>query len=343
MCRTPGAQRGDENEYVPIITSLEFKATGIETPASYNEAMRELRRSVPVAVALILGFTSSSCLYTKRVILRRGKPVTANSAPVLRNSTREGLTSRIANIYNAINSFQATVDMTPSLGSVYKGEITEIKDIRGYVLFRKPADIRIIGQLPVVRSNIFDMVSDGNTFKLNLVTKSLFVVGSNAAPPASSNSLENLRPQAFLSSMLIQPTAPDEQVFLEDDTDEENALYILHFIKRGPDGQPIPDRSVWFDRIDLSIVRQKTFDPDGNTVSDTRYSKWQIYNGVAYPGHIDLNRDKEGYGVVIDIIDMQMNRSLTNEQFQLAQPEGTQLKTIGSPAALSPAGTRPGE
>lgn len=305
--------------------------------------MRKLRRGIPVAFALILGLTSTSCaswLFTKRVILRRGRPVTAKTAPKLLVATRDGLNSRIVNLYNAIHSFQATVDMTPSLGSVYKGEITEIKDIHGFILFRKPADIRIIGQLPVVRSNVFDMVSNGTDFKIHLVTKNLFVVGSDSAPPVSSNSLENLRPTAFLSSLLIHPADEGDSVLLEDDTDEEDSLYILHFIKRLPDGTLMLDRNVYFDRLDLSIVRQKAFDAEGYIISDTRYSKWQPYNNVMFPAHIDLNRPKEGYGVVIDIIDMQMNRALTNEQFVLMQPEGTQLKVIGATASRAPAASQ---
>jgi len=38
-------------------------------------------------------------------------------------------------------------------------------------LFRKPSDIRIIGQLPVVRTKAFDMVSNGTAFKVYLVSK----------------------------------------------------------------------------------------------------------------------------------------------------------------------------
>src|SRR5438477_8780438 len=121
--------------------------------------MRKLRRHVPGALALILGFCLTSCLYTKRVILRRGKPV-GGIAPTLLVSTRDELNHRLVGYYNAINSFQATVNMAPSIGSVYKGEITDIKDVRAYVLFRKPAEVRIIGLLPVVRSKAFDMVSN---------------------------------------------------------------------------------------------------------------------------------------------------------------------------------------
>jgi hypothetical protein len=238
---------------------------------------------------------------------------------------------RIVNLYNSINSFQARVDLTPSLGSVYTGQITEIKDVRAFVLFRKPADIQIIGELPVVRTRAFDMVSDGKNFKLFLVSKNLFIEGSNSAPPTSKNKLENLRPEAFLSSMLIRPAEQGETPVLEDATDEDNALYILHFIRQATDGTWIIARNVWFDRLDLTIVRQKVLDKAGAIISDTRYSKWQPYSGVMFPARIDINRPEDGYGLVLDVLDMKMNLALTDNQFSLNQPEGSQLQVIGAP------------
>jgi hypothetical protein len=288
------------------------------------------RRHVPVAIALILGLISTSCLYTKRVILRGGKKVTAGTAPTLLTSTKDGLNMRIANLYNAIQSFQATADMTPSIGSVYTGSITEIKDVRTHVLFRKPAEIHILGQLPVVRTTAFDMVSNGNDFKVFIVSKNLFITGSNSAPATSKNKLENLRPEAFLSSMLIQPADPSETPVLEDMTDEDNALYVLHYMKKAPDGGLLLARNVWFDRINLSIVRQKVLDETGAIISDTRYLKWQPYSGVMFPAHIDINRPKDGYGVVLDIVDMQMNVPMSDDKFVLDQPEGSRLQTIGA-------------
>ena len=224
--------------------------------------MPKPRRLVPVALAIILGLMTSSCLFTRRIILRGGKRVTPGSTPALLSATRDELNTKIAGLYNAINSFQATVDLTPSVGSVYTGQITEIKDVHAFVLFRKPADIRILGELPVVRTRAFDMVSDGKDFKLFLVSKNLFIEGSNDAPPASKNKLENLRPDAFLSSMLIRPAEPGVEIpVLEDATDEDNALYILHFLKQTPDGTWIIASNVWFDRLNLNIVRQKVLIP----------------------------------------------------------------------------------
>jgi outer membrane lipoprotein-sorting protein len=292
--------------------------------------MRNLRRLAPVALALISGFLLSSCV-VKRVITRHGKTVVAGAAPVLKTSTRDELNTRLTNLYSAIASFQATVDMSPSVGSVYKGAITEIKDVRGYVLFRKPDEIRIIGLLPVVRTKAFDMVSNGMDFKLYLVSRNLFVEGSNTAPPVSKNTIENLRPDAFLSSMLVRPAEPGVEIAaLQDLTDEDNAQYILQFLRKAADGSLVFSRSVWFDRLDLSITRQIVFDETGDIVSDTRYTKWQPYNAVMFPAHIDINRPKDGYGVVMDVVEMQMNPNLTNDKFELSQPEGTQLQVIGA-------------
>jgi len=298
--------------------------------------MPKMRRLVPVALALLLGLTSSSCVFTSRVILRHKQKVTPGQAPKLLNATRDELNMRIADSCSASKSFQAKVDLTPSVGSVYTGQINDFKNFSAVVLFRKPADMRIQGYLPVVHSLAFDMLSNGATFKLSLVSKNLFIQGDNDAPPTSKNKFENLRPEAFLSSMLICPGDPAAEPVLEDATDEDDAIYILHFIKKGPDGHSMLARNVWFDRLDLSIVRQKMFDPSGSgaIVSDTRYSKWTAYNGVMFPAHIDINRDEDGYGLVLDVTEMKMNIDMSdpdNKQFVLPQPSGSTLQTIGAP------------
>lgn len=294
--------------------------------------MRQLRRVAPVVLTLVISLFSSSCglLVRSRTILRHGKPVIQGQAQKLLTATKTDLNERIANLYNPISSFQATVDMTPSVGSVYKGQIKEIKDVRAFVLFRKLADIRIIGQTPFVRTRAFDMVSNGTTFQLFISTKNLFVQGDNAAPTTSKNSLENLRPDAFLASMMIRPAEPNESILLMDQTDEEKAEYTLLFLKKGPSGELIASRSVAFDRLDMSITRQLVFDGEGGIVSDTRYAKWQVFDSFSFPAHIDINRPGDGYGVAMDVMQMQMNKTITDDQFILARPEGSQLQVIGA-------------
>jgi hypothetical protein len=309
--------------------------------------MRKLRRHGPVALALItvlsLSFLSASCsvftgLFTRAIPIRHnGKPISAQQPPM--SATREQLVDRINQTYSAINSFQATITMTPSVGSVYKGQITEIAGVRAYILFRKPADIRIQAQAPVVRTTVLDMVSNGTEFKLLLTSKNLFVEGLNSAPATSKNKIENLRPAAFLSSMLIAPPEPGvETPIMTDLTDEDNALYALTFIRKLPDGDLKASRMIWFDRLDLSIIRQIVFDDQGAIVSNTRYAKWTSYPSagaggpqVSFPAHIDIQRPVDQYGVVMDIEQMQMNKPLTDAQFVLTRPDGSTLQQIGMP------------
>lgn len=295
--------------------------------------MGNLHRLRPVAVAFLLAVLLSACAGTRRPPFfgRRHKPVDGVS-PALKVATRDELNAIIARTYDAIQSFQATgVDLTTSKGSVYQGTIVDFPAASGFILFRKPNDIHI--HATFLSALVFDMVSNGNDFRLYLPknTPSLFVEGLNSAPAASANKMENLRPDSFLSSILIRPWDPaTESIMLKDDTDEEDALYRLEFNGKGQDGMPIPGREIWFDRLDLTIVRQKVYDKDGLIVSDTSYSKWQPFGGVLFPTHIDLNRVKDGYGVQIDIDKdkMVMNKELADPQFVLERPEGSTLREI---------------
>jgi hypothetical protein len=292
--------------------------------------MGKMRRLQPVAVALLLAFFLSSCGGTPRKLFgKRHKPVNG-VAPVLKVATRDELNAIVARTFDAIHSFSASsVNLIASKGSIYQGQILDYPSLSGVILFRKPDIIRVQAHYPLV-GTVLDMVSTGADFKLFMPTKNIFVEGLNSAPAdPSASQLEKLRPGAFLSSMLIRPWDPaTESVMLKDDTDEDDALYRLEFNLKAQDGSPIPGREIWFDRLDLSIARQKEYDKDGSILSDTSYSKWQVYSGVSFPAHIDLSRPKDGYGVAIDIIKIDMNKPITDQQLVLERPEGSTLKEI---------------
>jgi outer membrane lipoprotein-sorting protein len=288
------------------------------------------RRRVRALLLLIClsALDFSGCFVRRRIITRKG----ANATPVLITADKQTLIDRLARDYQAIRSFSATVDMVPALGSSEKSKITEYKDVRGYILFRKPADIRIIGLYPVVRNKAFDMVSNGTDFRLYLPAKNCFVTGSNQLIARSAHKIENLRPQHFLEALMIAPMQPDEKAELVNFTDEDNAVYILHCVRVQPDGEIVPTRSVWFSRINLHIARQLVFDPAGNILTDARYSDWQNYDGLPFPKTIDIARPQDEYAVVLTVVKMEINRGVSNDKFVLEQPEGTQLQVLGQPA-----------
>jgi hypothetical protein len=77
---------------------------------------------------------------------------TYSKAP-LRESTQSGLIDGIDQQAAKIRSLQATVDIDTSVGGAKKGHVTDYKEIRGYVLARKPAMLHMIGLLPIVLSD----------------------------------------------------------------------------------------------------------------------------------------------------------------------------------------------
>ena len=277
----------------------------------------------------------SGCFVRRRIITRKG----GKAAPILLTADKQTLIDRLAHQYRLIQNFNATVDMTPALGSSEKNKITEYKDVRGYILFRKPADIRIIGLYPVVRNKAFDMVSNGTDFRLYLPAKNRFVTGSNQLSARSKNKIENLRPQHFLEALLVAPMSPDEKAELVNLTDEDNAVYILHLVHVQPDGEILPTRSIWFSRLNLHIARQIVYDPAGNILTDARYSDWQNYDGVPFPKVIDIDRPQDEYAVVLTVVKMDINRGVSAGKFVLEQPEGTQLQVLGQALPASPAAT----
>jgi hypothetical protein len=294
------------------------------------------RVTVPLFLLCLTSLVFSSCFARRRGFTRPGGKVTQT----LLLADRDTLLRVVARQFSAVHDFNATVDMVPAQGSAEKNHITEYKDVRAFILFRKPVDIRIIGLLPVVRSKAFDMVSNGTAFRLYLPTKNRFITGRNETPELSENKLENLRPHQFLDALVVRPVDPRTvKLLLENFTDEDNAFYIIHEIQESPDGQLHLLRTIWFNRLDLQLARQLIFDGAGNIASDARYSEWKAYDNVPFPKHIEINWPREESAVVIDVVKMDINKGVSDDKFVLEQPEGTTLQTLGQPP--TPATAKP--
>jgi outer membrane lipoprotein-sorting protein len=298
-------------------------------------------RRLPAAILVIclLCLALSSCLARRRLITR--KATNGKTPPNLQVASEQTLIDSLARQYNAVHDFSATVDMTPALGSAEKSQITEYKDVTAYILFRKPADIRLIGLYPVVRSKAFDMVSDGSSFKLYLPSRNVILTGQNDVVKPSANKMENLRPQYFLDAMMVRPIdVKNNKVVMLNLTDEDGAYYILQEIYERTNGQLVVRRAIWFNRLDLLLARQLIFDDAGNILTDVRYSEWKPWDNVPFPKHIDFNRPHDEIGVVIDIVKMDINKGVSDDKFVLQQPEGIKLQVVGQPPAKAPEGPK---
>lgn len=285
--------------------------------------MRESSQKIIALVCLAI-VPSAGCFVQRRIV---AAPAHVQNRPLL-TATKEELIGRVRDTFDPIHSFHMRADMAPSVGSLLGGEVTDYATIRGDILFERPDLIRVTGLDPVIHSTtIFDMVSSGVNFQVYIPSKNRFIEGDNNAPPSSKNKLENLRPVAFLHSLIME--APDPQTtLLEDDTDPTKAVYIL-FVIRSDEGAPQLIRSIYFDRYTLQISRQKTFDTNGEMLSETRYSNWNLYNGVFYPSLIQIIRPRDGYEVTLTVIDMIMNPpQAAPDKFVLETPPDAQVTRL---------------
>ena len=278
-----------------------------------------------LCIALLCALATEACFVRHRTVAAPGKPPNRE----LLTATRDDLIARLKAASDRIQSFALRADLSPSVGTLYGGELTDYATIRASIVFRRPDDIRVVGLDPVVHSKtIFDMVSMGNVFRVYIPSKNTFYEGNNSAPPSSKNKLENLRPTAFQTSLIIAPPSPSDRTMIADNTDETKAQYIL-FMLRDIQGQPILERSVYFDRYTLTIVMQKTFDETGATVSETRYSDWKGFDGIPFPSTIVIRRPKDGYELTMTIVSLRFNPpDVTSEQFALEQPAGVKVVEI---------------
>ena len=145
----------------------------------------------------------TGCLFRSRKVERN-----ISTAP-LKAATQEELIRYVNSQATKIQTLQATVDIDTSVGGVKKGKVTDYQQIRGYILARKPAMLRMIGLMPIVRNRAFDMVSDGRYFKLWIPPKNRFVVGRNDIETHNPQQpLENLRPQHIYDALLLREVDP---------------------------------------------------------------------------------------------------------------------------------------
>jgi outer membrane lipoprotein-sorting protein len=258
----------------------------------------------------------------------------------LKSATKAELIAHINSQAAKIQTIQATVDITIFVGGEKKGKVTEYKEIPGKVLARKPAMLHMIGRVPVAGNRAFDMVSDGQQFKVWIPIENRFVVGNNnVSTPNPQQPFENLRPQAIYDALLLRAIdSESETAVLEDSTETitaekgqkyEQPNYVIDVIRR-QDNDSWLARKLVFSRTDLLPDRQLIYDQSGMLVTDVHYAKYQNYNDILFPSKIEIRWPKEEYDITLSIVKMEMNQPLTNDKFVLEQPPGAQVIRLGS-------------
>jgi outer membrane lipoprotein-sorting protein len=284
-------------------------------------------------IALLLGETG--CLFRTRIVEPR------TSTARLQTATKQELVARINQEAGNLKTLNATVNIDTTVGGEKKGKATDFQEIRGYILVRKPDMLRMIGLFPIVRNTAFDMVSDGDRFKLSIPARNKFYIGSAEVTRPSSNTLENLRPQIIYNALFLpQIDANQEIVVMENDTETvvdtktrklvEQPDYVIDIIRRSGNDWYVA-RKVLFERVHLVPHRQIIYDIAGDVTTEATYQVYRDYGGVSFPNVIEINRPQEEYSIRLTVEKLTINEPLRDDQFALQQPPGSQLVNLDQP------------
>ena len=308
--------------------------------------MRRSSRFWNLILVLAVLPTSACLLHTRPV------EETYSKAP-LKDASQAQLIDVLKQQAEKIQSLQATVDIDTSVGGAKKGQVTTYKEIRGYVLARKPAMLHMIGLPPIVRTTAFDMVSDGRDFKLWIPPKNRFVIGKDEEPTHETNQpMESIRPQEIYDALLIRPIDPEHEIaVLENNFDVLHdakghrvyqADYELIVIRKVDGNQGVLSRKVVFSRTDLQPHRQYIYNDQAQLVTDARYADYKEYDGVNFPSRIEISRPQEEYDITLNILKLELNKQLRDDQFALQQPPGAEVVNLDKPRPQSSAVISPG-
>jgi outer membrane lipoprotein-sorting protein len=285
--------------------------------------------------ALFLPLLLSGCFMlstTRRLPVPKAPLVMQSIAP-------EGLVTRLNQRWEALESLNATVDIQASVLKSKEGVARDYTTIRGIILMRKPEMLRVFGRVPVIGTRAFDMVSDGKNFTLYIPSKNKAVTGANSLEKKSPNRMENMRPGFFFDAMVVRGLEPDDYYSVTADTETvEDAAkkhlysvpeYVLSITRRELGSQKeTPVRVVTFSRDNLLPYQQDIYDKEGNLETQVFYADYREFEPGLYPSTITIKRPLEEYQIVLKVESVKENQQLTDDQFVVKIPEGTETQKL---------------
>ncbi len=238
-------------------------------------------------------------------------PKTKNTTPTLLSTTDATQADLIKEVdrFAKVDSLRAKMYLKLEDNSFAQDGTKDVyKSADGEVVVQRPASILLKVQVPVIKTDIAQMTSDGEKFRVALLQDGgsgkfkRFVKGTNKSDYSSlQRSLEaengetvknvsaiaNMRPQHFTDAMLVRPIDPSlmytqSTIFQieEDETrDKKSPLrkvnrgyYLLDEYTKDADGHQVIARRFWFDRVaGIRLARQQIFDSKGEIESDIVY------------------------------------------------------------------------
>jgi len=111
----------------------------------------------------------------------------------------------------------------------------------------------------------------------------------------------------------------------------EQPDYEIVVVRRGKQGWFL-SRKIVFSRTDLEPHRQLIYDENGKLATDVRYGEYKDYDGIRFPTQTEIERPQEEYDITLNILKLDLNKPLSDDQFDLQVPAGAEVVHLGQPA-----------
>ncbi len=287
----------------------------------------------------------TGCLVRTHSVLKTRLP------DVVYNSTLDQLLKQADARNAAIQSATVFVDVVACTGGSLKGEVKcNTIPFSGYIIIGKPEQIRLILNLPVIKSRAMDMVSDGKAFKMLIPPDSCAITGSDVVVNTSQKGLYALRPGVILDSLLIRGLEPDQVVSMTQDSWTppqlknrkgivEDPDYEIVFLSQ-PQGQSSHTlRVVHIDRVNLLPYRQDIYNTDGKVATQALYSNYQKFGDIMFPTNIEIKRPLDELSLTITVTKRTtFNQKFDPDQFDLGPiPESYTTFNMDDPTVAATA------
>lgn len=203
------------------------------------------------------------------------------------------------------------------------------RDADAILVLQRPDKIRLIIQLPAIKTKIAEMVSETNRFKVAVFYGEFrrFLTGTNEADYSmwraklgdkGKSALVAARPFHFTEALMMRPlnlnnrlyAYSTEEAMLEEADPNPKAqkgarvlrsFYVISEIELSPESQGASRvrRRFWFDRTNgAKFSRQQIFDAKGELATEVRYSDYMKLSESSpdlWPSMILVTRPHDGY------------------------------------------------
>jgi hypothetical protein len=232
------------------------------------------------------------------------------------------------NRFARVNSMRAKMDLKFEDNSFAQFGSKEVyRSADGEIVVQRPSSILLKVQVPVIKTDVAQMTSDGQTFRVAVLNCGggakckKFIKGTNDADYSglkksldaddideaslkNVSAFTNLRPQHFTDAMLVRPIDPVNIYVVtsiyqveEDETQNKKSrlrkvmrgYYLLDEFGKQADGSMRILRRFWFDRVGgIRLARQQLFDAKAEIDSDIIYGKEGVLTATSEYANLPL-------------------------------------------------------